>query len=86
MELIAELNKIADHRIIIMPGSGVRKENIKTAAEKTACKEFHSSLRSKAKSKMNFIHPAFENSAESYMNNSIDPLEVSALKKFLKEI
>ena len=86
MELIAELNKIADHRIIIMPGSGVRKENIKALAEKTACKEFHSSLRSKAKSKMNFMHPAFENSAESYMNNSIDPLEVSALKKFLKEI
>jgi len=85
MELIAELNKIADHRIIIMPGSGVRKENIKLLAEKTGCKEFHSSLRSKAKSKMDFIHPAFENSAESYMNNSIDAFEVSALKKFLSE-
>ena len=86
MELIAELNKIADHRIIIMPGSGVRKENIKLLAEKTACKEFHSSLRSKAKSKMDFIHPAFENSAESYMNNSINAFEVSALKNLLKEI
>jgi len=85
MELIAELNKIADHRIIIMPGSGVRKENIKLLAEKTGCKEFHSSLRSKAKSKMDFIHPAFENSPESSMNNSIDPLEVSALKKILNE-
>ena len=86
MELIAELNKIADHRIIIMPGSGVRKENIKLLAEKTGCKEFHSSLRSKSKSTMNFIHPAFENSAESYMNNSIAAFEVSALKKILKEI
>ena len=85
MELIAELNKIADHRIIIMPGSGVRKENIKLLAEKTGCKEFHSSLRSKAKSKLDFIHPAFENSPESSMNNSIDPLEVSALKKILNE-
>jgi len=85
MELIAELNKIADHRIIIMPGSGVRKENIKLLAGKTGCKEFHSSLRSKAKSKMDFIHPAFENSAESYMNNSIDAFEVSALKKILSE-
>jgi len=85
MELIAELNKIADHRIIIMPGSGVRKENIKLLAEKTGCKEFHSSLRSKAKGKMDFIHPAFENSAESYMNNSIDAFEVSALKKILSE-
>jgi copper homeostasis protein len=86
MELIAELNKIADHRVIIMPGSGVRQENIKPLAEKTRCKEFHSSLRGKAKSKMNFIHPAFENSAESYMNNSVDAFEVSALKKILNEI
>jgi len=85
MEVIGELNKVADHRIIIMPGSGVRKENIKLLAEKTGCKEFHSSLRDRMKSKMKFIHPAFENSAESYMNNSIDSLEVAALKKILSE-
>ena len=52
IELIAELNRVADHRIIIMPGSGVRKENIKMLAEKTGCTEFHSSLRGKEKSKM----------------------------------
>jgi copper homeostasis protein len=86
MELIAELNKKADHRIVIMPGSGVRKENLKWLADKTGCTEFHSSLRGKSKSKMKFFHPAFENSAESYMNNSIDPAEVSALKKILSEL
>jgi copper homeostasis protein len=86
LELIAELNKTAGHRIIIMPGSGVRKENIKWVAEKTGCNEFHSSVRDKTKSKMDFIHPAFENSAESYMNNSIDPGEVRFLKKILGEI
>lgn len=86
MELIAELNKKADHRIIIMPGSGVRKENLKLLAEKTGCTEFHSSLRGKTKSKMKFIHPAFENSAESYANNSINASEVGALKKILNEI
>jgi len=85
MELIAELNRIANHRIIIMPGSGVRIENIKLLAEKTGCKEFHSSLRSRTKSKMEFIHVAFENSAESYMNNFIDAFEVNALKKSLNE-
>src|ERR1700730_11760657 len=63
LELIAELNKTADHRIIIMPRSRVRKENIKWVAEKTGCNEFHSSVRDKTKSKMDFIHPAFENSA-----------------------
>ena len=85
MELITELNKMADHRIIIMPGSGVRLGNIKLLAEKTGCKEFHSSLRSRTKTKMEFLHPAFENSAESYMNNFIDAFEVNALKKSLNE-
>jgi copper homeostasis protein len=83
VELIAELNRIADHRIIIMPGSGVRKENIKMLAEKTGCTEFHSSLRGKEKSKMEFIHPAFANSAESYTNNAIDANEVEALRTSL---
>jgi len=86
IDLITELSKTADHRISIMPGSGVRKENIKMLAEKTKCTEFHSSLRSKAKSTMKFIPPAFENSDESYMNNSIDAFEVTALKKILNEI
>ncbi len=83
VELIAELNKAADDRIIIMPGSGVRKENIKMLADKTGCKEFHSSLRSKTKSLMQFIHPAFQNPEESYMNNAVDPEEVKALRKAL---
>jgi copper homeostasis protein len=79
-ELIAELNKKADERIIIMPGSGVRKENIKMLAEKTGCMEFHSSLRGKDNSKMTFIHPAFAGSAESYTNNFIEPAEVRLLR------
>ncbi len=83
MELIAELNKASDHRIIIMPGSGVRKENIKMLIDKTGCTEFHSSLRDKTKTKMEFIHPAFKDSVESYLNNSIDPNEVKALKVVL---
>lgn len=81
--LIAELNKAADHRIIIMPGSGVRKDNIKDLAEKTGCTEFHSSLRGKEKSRMQFIHPAFAGSQDSYMNNSIDPGEVRFLRNAL---
>ena len=83
VDLIAELNKKADDRIIIMPGSGVRKENIKMLAEKTGCIEFHSSLRGKTKSPMQFIHPAFADSAESYSNNEISPDEVRALRNAL---
>jgi copper homeostasis protein len=83
IELIVELNKVADQRIIIMPGSGVRKENIKMLAEKTGCTEFHSSLRDKTKSKMEFMHAAFADSPESYTNNFIDPGEVRSLRNAL---
>ena len=91
VDLVAELNKKADDRIIIMPGSGVRKENIKMLAEKTGCVEFHSSLRSKTKSPMQFVHPGFVNSEESYlpageagMNNAIDVEEVKKLRVALE--
>ncbi len=82
-ELITELNKKADGRIIIMPGSGVRKENIKILAEKTGCTEFHSSLRGKANSPMRFVHPDFLGSEESYMNNIILPAHVRDLREAL---
>jgi copper homeostasis protein len=83
IDLITQLIKSADERIIIMPGSGVRKENIKELAEKTGAREFHSSLRGKQKSKMEFVHPAFADSAESFTNPAIDYEEVKALRKAL---
>jgi copper homeostasis protein len=84
-EMISQLVKAADDRIIIMPGSGIRKDNIKEIAGKTGALEFHSSLRGKRKSKMDFIHPAFSGSEESYTNPYIDPEEVKALHKALRE-
>ena len=86
VELIAELNRMAGHRIHIMPGSGVRADNIRMLAEKTGCTEFHSSLRGKQKSKMEFIHPAFEDSSESYMNNAVDANEVRTLRDELDSV
>lgn len=83
LQLISQLEKASGNKITIMPGSGVRKENIKELAEKTGCIEFHSSLRGKIKSRMEFIHPAFANDKESYTNNAIDPNEVMALRKAL---
>ena len=83
VELIARLNQAADNRIIIMPGSGVRVNNVRQLADQTGCTELHSSLRRKTKSSMQFIHPAFASSEESYMNNAIDAEEVRQLKKAL---
>jgi copper homeostasis protein len=80
-DLIAELVRAANDRIVIMPGSGVRKENIRMLAEKTGALEFHSSLRSRAQGGMEFVHPAF--TEEDYTNPAIDPAEVSAMKAAL---
>ncbi len=83
MALMATLNKAAGGRIVIMPGSGVRKENIYQLAQVTGCYEFHSSLRGKTASEMEFISEGFKNSAESYINNAIDPQEVINLRNAL---
>ncbi len=83
VQLIADLNRVAEERIIIMPGSGVRADNIKMLAEMTGCKEFHSSLRGKKNSMMEYVHPAFAGSAESYMNNAIEAEDVRKLREGL---
>lgn len=83
LQLIKEL--IAEAKdIIVMPGSGVRKENIKQIATETGAVEFHSSLRSTRASEMNFYHPSF--SKTDYINPAIDASDVKLLRKaFLEE-
>ncbi len=83
--LIAELQKEFGAEITIMPGSGVRRENLLELVARTGCCEFHSSLRGKASSNMDFRHPAFTEE-ESYRNNAIDPDEVMELRKMLDEL
>jgi copper homeostasis protein len=83
--LIQQLVKAADERIVILPGSGVRVNNIKELAEKTGAVEFHSSLKTQVKSNMDFIHPAFANSEESYYTPAVDAAEVQALRKALEQ-
>ncbi|MGJ7031403.1 copper homeostasis protein CutC [Niabella hirudinis] len=81
--LIRELNEQAAGRIIIMPGSGVRTNNIKALADSTGCTQFHSSLREMVASKMKFNTPAFANDGESIRYSGIDPAAVAAFKKAL---
>ncbi|MBO9595714.1 MAG: copper homeostasis protein CutC [Niabella sp.] len=81
--LIRQLNEQAAGRIIIMPGSGVRADNVKTLAASTGCTQFHSSLREMIPSKMKFNTPAFANDAESIGHSGIDPMAVAAFKKAL---
>ncbi|HEY0679535.1 MAG TPA: copper homeostasis protein CutC [Chitinophagaceae bacterium] len=81
--LIAELIKKADERIVIMPGSGVRKENIGELVSLTGATEFHSSLRTRIESRMQYRHPSFAGSAESYSQYSVLENDVKALKEAL---
>lgn len=81
--LIAELVEKAAGRIIIMPGSGVRRENIKDLAKRTGAYEFHSSLRVAKASEMEFINPVLAASGES-SHISIDADAITGLLDELK--
>jgi len=52
IDLIKELVKQADGRIIIMPGAGVNEENAKHILEYTGASEIHGSLRSQIGNKL----------------------------------
>lgn len=83
IELIRQLNEQANGRIVIMPGSGVRTENVKALAEITGCTEFHSSLRTTVPSKMHFVSEAFKTDKGSTEHPGILATAVAAFKKAL---
>jgi copper homeostasis protein len=55
-ELLFQLVREADERIVIMPGSGVRAGNIAELAAKTGAVEFHTSARVAQASAMEFVN------------------------------
>ena len=57
--------------------------NIAMIATITGAREFHSSLRKKIGSAMEFIHPGFASSEESYSHWGIVAEEVEEMKKVL---
>jgi copper homeostasis protein len=82
IETLAALIKQADERIIIMPGSGVRSDNIIELAKKTGAVEFHTSARINIESKMNYTNEAMKESMKSV---AIDEEEVKKICKLLKD-
>ncbi len=68
-ENIRKLIEVADRRIIIMPGSGVRADNIAILAERTAAVEFHSSARKDAGSSMKVFNPLMNETVTSVTVN-----------------
>lgn len=81
--LIGELNKKADGRIIIMPGSGLRSGNVLDVARITGATEFHTSARVFTDTQMDFVNPAME---EDLKNVMVDGEEVARIVQLLQEI
>lgn len=77
--LLKKLVEKAGDRIIIMPGSGVRSNNIKEIIAATGAKEIHSSARKIVPSQMQYFKAIMQ---ESLQSTSVDVVEI---KKMLAE-
>lgn len=81
-DTLAALIKQADDRIVVMPGSGVRSDNIIELATQTGAVEFHTSARLHINSKMNYINEAIKENLKSV---SLDEEEVKKIVALLKQ-
>lgn len=82
-ELIKKLVEQAGDRIIIMPGSGVRSENIAALATATGARELHSSARSFSDSEMRYSK---EGMREKMQNVFVDSAEIGKMKNALANL
>lgn len=82
-ENICKLITQANGRIIIMPGSGVRAENIIKLAEKTGAVEFHSSARKNTESNMKQLNALMN---EDLQTVGLDEEELKSMIEKLKSI
>ncbi|MFN5421722.1 MAG: copper homeostasis protein CutC [bacterium] len=82
VDLLRKLVEQAKGRIKIMPGSGVRSDNIQTLAEKTGARAFHSSARHNVPSSMQFLNRGMNEDLEQV---SLNGNEVRAIRENLNE-
>jgi copper homeostasis protein len=75
-EFIGQLVRHAEHRIIIMPGSGIRAGTIQKIAEKTGAHEFHSSAGRTKPPAMEYFNPAMK---EELTHIIADEKEISSM-------
>ena len=79
-ELIRKLIEHADGRIIVMPGSGVRSDNIEELVKYTGATELHSSARKTVDSEMKFVN---EEMKETVQNILVNAEEIKKMKSAL---
>ena len=79
--MIQQLVEQAGDRIIILPGSGVRADNIATIVQQTGAKEMHSSARKAMPSKMEFNQPTMQENMQYF---DVDTTEIKAMLEALQ--
>ncbi|MBP6430595.1 MAG: copper homeostasis protein CutC [Ferruginibacter sp.] len=80
---LTQLIKQANKRIIIMPGSGVRSDNIEALAKSTGAIEFHTSARMLVESNMNATNVDMKEELKSV---AVDENEVKKIKDILNNL
>jgi copper homeostasis protein len=79
--LIQQLIQAAGERIIIMPGAGIRANNLASLIAATGATEYHSSARTQLRGNMQFAHPAF--GEKDQLQTGADAEEIAAMLKAL---
>jgi copper homeostasis protein len=86
IDLLSELVKKANNRIIIMPGSGINDKNISKLITKTKAIEYHSSAKMFKLSKMDYINSSFYNDSEIKYANKTIFVDEDKLKKMINQL
>jgi len=81
VQLLSQLIKQSDGRIIIMPGTGITSQNIISIAESTGATELHSSASFSEDTKMHYINPQMN---ESLNHVSVNIEEVKKMVQLLE--
>jgi len=86
-DLLSQLIKQSNERIIIMPGSGINSQNIVSIAKITGAREFHSSASVSIQSKMEFVNGNMNESLDYIAANKDEVVKiVGLLRDYSKRI
>lgn len=83
LENIQHLIEVADNDIIILPGSGIRSNNLKDFIKKLPTTEFHSSARKPKPSTMQYINPRMQ---ENLAYFDVDQVEIQAMLDIIHQL
>lgn len=67
MVILKQLVRLAGKKISIMPGAGVRSENVETLIRETGAWEYHTSARKAVKNPMTYANPLVSDAGNFYL-------------------